>query len=153
LEFAKTIDMEPQALDRLLAGDLLITVALARKLANSVGATVEFWLARDGQYRDDLSRIETNEWATGLPITQMVELGWIASPSDWKARLEPCLGFFDVDDLGEWRRRYEPILQGAHFRSSNVFREDPLAILAWLRQGEIAVSAATRQTSKWSAKD
>lgn len=133
---AETMDVTLDAVHGLLTGQTPVTVGLARKLALHVGSTVEFWLTRDVQYREDMNRVEINRWAASLPIKQMVSLGWIGKSSDWKERLSACLQFFDVSNYAEWQGRYQPILRSAYFRLSPAYAKEP-AILAWLRQGEI----------------
>ena len=142
-QLATRLQVSPQVLDGLLSGATPITVGLARRLAEAVGATVEFWLVRDAQYREDLRRVECDKWTETLPISQMVSMGWIAKPSDWKERITACLNFFKLEDLREWDRRSEPILHSAYFRSSATGTKNLASVLAWMRQGEIVTSGQT----------
>lgn len=148
MRLAEALQIDMTAVEELISGRAQMTVGLARKLADHVGATVEFWLMRDAQYREDIVRSEGDKWAGDLPIKHMESLGWITSPGDWKARLNSCLQFFEVCDLRDWQARYQPILQGSHFRSSSASRQNPGAVLAWLRQGEIVTS--DRQKIPWN---
>lgn len=135
--FAVSIGLDPSYLPELLAGSEPISIDLARRIVNSIGGSVEFWLARDGQYRDNLSRIEADDWATNFPIVQMASLGWIDRPNDWQSQIEVCFDFFNVNDLQEWRTRYGSILENAKLRTSNKVTSNPSAVAAWLRQAEI----------------
>jgi HTH-type transcriptional regulator/antitoxin HigA len=139
-DLADLIDLPQPTVDALLDGRLPITDDLAHALAQKVGSTVQFWLAREAQYRADLSRVEADAWATRLPVQNMVQMGWIPKPRDWKSRLTECLHFFGISDVRNWAESSRPTLQSAYFRYAQTATADPNTVLAWLRQGEIVTS-------------
>lgn len=149
--FAEELQIDVATAEELISGLTPMTVGLARKLTHHLGATVEFWLMRDAQYREDIVRCEGDKWAADLPIKHMESLGWITSPGDWKERLESCLRFFGVRDFRDWQVRYQSILQGSHFRSSSAARQNSGAVLTWLRQGEIITSGL--QKNSWNSEN
>jgi HTH-type transcriptional regulator / antitoxin HigA len=138
--FAEVLQIDVEAVEELISGRTPMTVGLARKLSDHLGATVEFWLTRDVQFREDIVRSEGDKWAADLPLKHMESLGWITSSDDWKGRLRSCLQFFAARDFRDWQAKYQPILQGSHFRFPSTTRQNPAAVLAWLRQGEIVTS-------------
>lgn len=140
-EFAESIGLPHGKLSGLLLGSETISIDLARKISTSIGGSVEFWLTRDGQYHDDLSRLEADEWANSLPVSQMSSLGWIARPRDWQEQITSCLEFFDVSDLSEWQRRYGSVVDQARFRSSDRNEIDARTTAAWLRRAELEASS------------
>ena len=76
----------------LLRGRSTITIAIARRLAGSLGGSVEFWMSRDYQYRENSSRVEEVErtWLRQLLLGDMVKFGWLSPcplPSDEAGRL------------------------------------------------------------------
>ena len=146
---AEEIGVEKSAIEGLLTGDLRITVALARLLSESVGASVEFWLSRDAYYREDLERAAADRWASAFPVRQMASLGWIPSPSDWKEQLEICREFFNVSSLHDWEVRTKPILTAAYFRTAETESQRSMGVLAWLRQAEIV--AEPQAIGQWQA--
>src|SRR6266705_1211284 len=109
-EFAKQLGTSIQVANRLLDGKEMITVDIARRLSRLIGASVEFWVSRDCQYRDDLTRVETDQWLGDLPVQSMTNFGWIAPERDWASRVNACLSFFGVEDVEAWRSTYEPML-------------------------------------------
>ena len=129
--FAKAIGLPLPRLTGLLSGGEMISIDLARRIADSIGGSVEFWLARDGQYREDLSRVEADGWAQSMPTSQMAAFGWIHRPMDWKEQITSCLGFFDVRDVTEWRNTYGMMLERARFRVSDRARVDVSATAVW----------------------
>lgn len=138
-EFAYRIGESADMVARLLDGRQEITVDLARRLATTLGASREFWINRDCQYREDLVRVATDEWLRELPFAQMTEYGWLDDPGeDWASRVDECLSFFDVNDVEAWRSTYEPLLADARMRISLTHPSSNAAVAAWLRQ-------ATRQ--------
>lgn len=146
-DFARTLNVDVEYVNRLILGSESITLGVARKLASSIGSTPEFWMTRDLQYQDSLDILRNNEWVSRLPISQMVKQGWIRNPVDWKDRLSTCLDYFGVQDINEWDQRYGGKLQ-ALFRASSAFEKDAGAVSAWLRQGEIL--AAATDVAAWN---
>jgi HTH-type transcriptional regulator/antitoxin HigA len=135
--FAEAIGIPISHVPALLGGEERISIALARRISSTIGGSVEFWLTRDGQYRDDLALVDADRWAESLPTAQMVQLGWIDMPVDWQDRISACLRFFDVRDLNEWKHTYGSMLDGARFRVSEKTASDTRAAAAWLRKAEI----------------
>lgn len=135
-DFARSIDFPIQRIGDLLDGTESLSIDLARSLADTLGGSVEFWITRDGQYRDDLARVAADQWAKDLPLTQMAQLGWIDKPRDWHEGIQTSLKFFGVPDVDGWRRQYLSHVAGAKFRASPSLPVDRNAVTAWLRKGE-----------------
>ena len=85
--FAESIGLPGPRLQGLLSGSETISIELARRISSSIGGSVEFWLTRDGHYRDDLARVEADRWAQSLPISQMAEFGWIDRSTGWQTQI------------------------------------------------------------------
>jgi hypothetical protein len=130
------MDLPIGRLNPILAGTEPISIEIARRLSNTLGGTVGFWIARDGQYREDLARVEADRWAQTLPVNDMAEYGWIDKPADWTDRIEVALRFFDVPDLNAWNAAYLSPVRAALLRAS--FGEPPRdgSLAVWLRQAE-----------------
>jgi HTH-type transcriptional regulator / antitoxin HigA len=146
-QFARMVDLSHDRLQQLLAGEFPISISLARRLSRAIGGTIEFWITRDGQYRDDLARVEADRWAQTLPLREMAALGWIERPVDWHDRLAQCLAFFGVPDVRGWASRYGDLVENSYFRASTAFPMDAGAVAAWLRRGEI--EAESLETAAW----
>jgi HTH-type transcriptional regulator/antitoxin HigA len=127
----------------LLQGRATITIRVARRLERVLGASVEFWMSRDFQYREDTSRLHAVDegWLAELPLGDMIRFGWlkpIPHPSD---EMSACLRFFNVPNVQAWRQEYEKVSEMVAFRTSPSFDSRPAAVAAWLRQGEIESEA------------
>jgi hypothetical protein len=136
VSFANSIGLELPRLPELLAGSEPISIDLARRIVESIGGSVEFWLTRDGQYRDNLANIEADSWAKEFPTSQMTSWGWIDKPVDWQAQIETYLDFFNVGSLSQWQASYGSLLETANFRTTDKVPTNPNAVIAWLRQAE-----------------
>jgi HTH-type transcriptional regulator / antitoxin HigA len=148
-EFADYLGTSVQVASGLLDGRETITVGIARRLSRVIGASAEFWVNRDCQYRDDLIRVETDRWLDDVPIREMTTFGWISPRSDWGSRAEECLSFFGVQDVEEWRRTYEPMLTVSRMRISPAVPARRAAVAAWLRKATIEAEATA--TEPWNA--
>jgi HTH-type transcriptional regulator/antitoxin HigA len=147
--FAQRLGTSTELAQGLLDGEQVITIKIARRLAQVVGASVEFWVSRDCQYRDDLVRIETDRWLGELPVREMARFGWITPEADWSSQVDECLAFFGVDDLESWRSTYEPILDDSRMRISEVAPASAPAVAAWLRKATREADSVT--LAPWSS--
>lgn len=139
--FAEALALSNDELDALLQGDIPLTIKLAGDLSSTIGGSIEFWMARDGQYHADRSRVVADEWAQRMPIREMASLGWIsADVDDWVERIEACLRFFDVETAEAWEKDHHALAERTRFRSSRALDADEFAVAAWLRQCEIELS-------------
>ncbi len=152
-EFTERMGHTREAMEDLLHGRATITIAMARKLEKVIGASLEFWMSRDFQYREDTAKLrqaEEETWIGELPIGDMIKFGWLAPVPHPSDEVAACLRFFDVPSVGAWRNRYAGVQEMAAFRTSPSFDSRPAAVAAWLRQGEIEAEAI--DCSPWDAK-
>jgi HTH-type transcriptional regulator/antitoxin HigA len=125
-------------MERLIQGKDEITEEISKKLASHLGASVNFWLRREIQYREDLVRlrqVEESSWLKMLPIADMVKLGWITHAMS--KSVSSLLSYFSVGSISEWHHKYEAEMAQVSFRTSSSFKQQPASVAAWLRQGEI----------------
>jgi HTH-type transcriptional regulator/antitoxin HigA len=142
-DFANRIGETIEHAEDLLNGRATITIGLARKLERALGASVQFWMSRDFQYREDSSRLDALDdgWLAELPIGDMIKFRWLRPVPRPSEEVEACLRFFDVPTIKAWRQKYANVQAIATFRTSSSFDSRPAAIAAWLRQGEIESDA------------
>lgn len=140
-EFAGQVGLQQTEVERLLAGDLSITVGLARRLAEVVGASATFWLTREAQYLEDRARVEADRWSQELPLGQMASFGWVEEPRTWQERISVCLDFFDVADVETWEARYDRQVVSTHYRTSPSYDLELPAATVWFRAAERVVDA------------
>ncbi|MCP3962155.1 MAG: ImmA/IrrE family metallo-endopeptidase [bacterium] len=150
-EFAQRIGHTTQDTTDLLQGRATITIGVARRLERALGASVEFWMSRDYQYRQDIGGLyaDEKEWLAEFPIGDMIKFGWIDPVPRPSEEADACLRFFDVPSIAAWRKAYAGIEKTLAFRTSPSFDSRPGSVLAWLRQGEI--EAKKIQCEAWNA--
>lgn len=149
--FAKQLEQSLEDTLDLLKGRIAITIDLARRLECVVGASVEFWMSRDYQYRSSIARMSKidHEWLSELPIGDMVRFGWLNPKPNAFEEMEACLKFFDVRSVPEWHQRYKSVEQNIAFRTSRSFESRPAAVVAWLREGDL--QATSIDCALWNA--
>lgn len=156
VEFAQRIGHTPEDAKDLLQGRATITIAIARRLGRVLGASVEFWMSRDFQYRQDIARLRLvheeahEEWLVELPVGDMIKLGWLTPVPHPSDEVTACLRFFNVPSVAAWRESYAGLLQMAAFRTSPSFDSRPAAVAAWFRKGEI--EAESIDCGPWDAE-
>ena len=151
-DFARATNQSVSDARAVLDGSRPITVALAQELVHLIGGSVEFWIARDFQFRHDAERLrlEVDKWVSDLPLRDMTNFGWISGrPGGTGAAAEACLRFFGVSSVRAWHRHYSGLANMAAFRTSSSLRSTRGAVAAWLRRGEI--EAAAIECEPWNA--
>ena len=148
-EFAQRMGETHDQVRELLEGRAAITIAVARRLEQVLGASVEFWMSRDFQYRQDVARIHKTdeEWLRELPIGDMIKFGWLSPVPHPSEEMAACLRFFGVPNVSAWRQDYAKVREMVAFRTSPSFDSRPGSVAAWLRQGEI--ESETIDCSPW----
>jgi Zn-dependent peptidase ImmA (M78 family) len=148
--FADKMDCTVEQIRGLLHGYTSITVEIADKLEKSLGASSEFWINREFQFRDSTMRLkqfEEEKWLSELPLKDMIKYGWIENAEN---QIKSCLEYFNVPDVWTWRRKYGEVTALTAFRKSATIKSQPAAISAWLRQGEI--QSELHVNKPWNAK-
>jgi plasmid maintenance system antidote protein VapI len=157
LEFAQRMGHTLKLANKLLKSRVPISNETAQKLELVLGATADFWMARDTQYRgtiahvsSDVERTAQETWLKELPVKDMLQHGWLNQALFAVNPALACLRFFGVADVQAWRATYRNVLQMAAFRTSPTFRSQPGSVAAWLRQGEIESSSL--ECKAWDAR-
>ncbi len=138
-KFAKDIGQSIEEAIDLIQGRSTITIRTARELERVLGASVQFWMARDFRYREDVKRLRSADeaWLSELPLGDMIKFGWLTPTPKPSEEMAACLRFFNVPDVAAWGRRYAFLHGAVPFRTSVSFESRAAAVAAWLRQAEI----------------
>ena len=149
-EFAGMMGLSTEDTDHLLRGRSSVTMMVARKLVEVVGASVEFWMHRDFLYRQDIERVfgTETEWLAELPLGDMIKFGWLRPVPHPTEELAACLDFFDVSSVLAWHQKYQTLQTMTAFRTSRSFDNRPASVAAWLRQGEL--EADSIECDRWN---
>ncbi len=130
----------------LIKARVAISPDAAERLSKVFGTTVEFWLAREAQYRAAVQRRESLEarraetpWLKEIPVSWMVKQKLVRKASSKPEQVEECLGFFGVASLDAWRNTCTSPL--AAFRASTNAAAREGAVAAWLCAAEREAAA------------
>jgi len=149
--FADTIGKPASFVKCLISGKEEITSAIALQLSKALGASADFWLRREFQYREDLIRLQQVDeaaWLKLLPIRDMIKFGWLKSEAS--KNVQALLQYFGVQSINEWHFKYQAEMAQVSFRTSTKQKQQPGAVAAWLRQGE--VQTETLACKDWNPK-
>lgn len=143
---ARDIGYDLNGIKSLFNGSLKIGELLAHKLAEVIGPDAEFWLAREQQYREDVSRIyrkttkTEDSWLADLPIKSMQTFGWIPDSDSKSKKVIDCLDYFGIPDISAWKDVSAEFTRETRFRTSQTFDQEVGATAAWVRFGESKAS-------------
>ncbi|HTD24518.1 MAG TPA: ImmA/IrrE family metallo-endopeptidase [Terriglobales bacterium] len=147
-EFAQRMGYSAKQVSELLKGRTTISFETACRLELVLGATADFWIAREAQYSGTVAHAQNKvkftgqeSWLSELPLKDMRRYGWLAPDLSVSDPVTACLRFFGVADVQAWRATYHNLLEMAAFRTSPTFHSQPGALAAWMRQGEIESAA------------
>lgn len=126
----------------LMRGRAQISFDTASKLALVLhGASADFWIARESQYRASILRRErldelegSTAWLSTLPLADMLKLKWVRRFSHMGEQVEECLRYFAVASTDAWEKVWDAPL--AAFRASAKVEMKFGSVAAWLRHGE-----------------
>ncbi|MBI6703294.1 ImmA/IrrE family metallo-endopeptidase [Pseudomonas viridiflava] len=139
---AEHIGYDAKNISALFNGREEISERLAQRLAAAIGPDAEFWLNREKQYRDDVSRIYRNtskaedNWLAELPIKSMQSFGWIPTSDSKSKKVIDCLDYFGISDISAWKDVSAEFTKEVRFRTSQTFDQEVGATAAWVRFGE-----------------
>jgi plasmid maintenance system antidote protein VapI len=143
---ADNIGYDLDGIKALFNGSHEINEHLAHKLAEAIGPDADFWLAREQQYREDVSRIyrktskTEDSWLADLPIKSMQAFGWISNSESKSKKVIDCLDYFGIPDISAWKDISAQFSKETRFRTSQTFDQEIGATAAWVRFGESKAS-------------
>jgi HTH-type transcriptional regulator / antitoxin HigA len=136
-ELAERTGRSKKHINEIVQGKAPITAETALQLELVLGVSARFWLDREQRYRESIARRDEEasltavvDWLKQVPVKDMVRLGWIERYQQPIDQLRAVLRFFGIAAPDQWEKIT------ASFRKSPAFESDPMAISAWLRQGE-----------------
>jgi Zn-dependent peptidase ImmA (M78 family) len=125
-----------------LNGFSKLTSNIAERLEQTFGVSKSFWLNREENYFQSLEHQanECESWFEELPISDLVNRGYLTKRATKPHRIAECLAFFDSKAIDEWESIYKSRVENVAFRTSSSFDSSPLAVTTWLRLAELSCS-------------
>jgi len=140
-ELAERAGRPLKTINEIVQGKAAITADTALQLERVTGVNASFWNNAQRNYETFLARqAEAGalrkgvEWLRSFPIQPLWKLGWVPKVDDPIEQLRALLGFFGVAGVEEWRQLWQQ--PEVAFRKSRAFDAHPMAVAAWLREGE-----------------
>jgi len=141
-ELAERTGRPRKTINEIIKGKAAIMPETALQFERVLGTPAGFWNNLERNYQETQAR--TNEqrrlqgqinWLKKMPVNALIKMGWAKKHSDKVQQLQDVLNFFGVASPEQWETRW----MGAQvsYRTSKVFQNDPYAIAAWLRMGEL----------------
>lgn len=156
IDLADMLGIRSEDAESLIVGNYEINEHIAKSLSQHFGASQDFWIAREKQYRaltvrgmsSAPSELPEREWLRCLPVADMMKYGWIPQSRTVQEKAAACLAFFGVSSIKEWHEVHRASLAVAAFRTTASFDTNNVSVSAWLRMGEI--EAEQIECEKWN---
>lgn len=141
-ELSERTGRPKKTINEIIKGKAAITPETALQLERVLGVPASFWNNLERNYQESLARINEQRslqrqitWLKKLPMNELIKKGWVKKQENEVQQLQEILNFFGVASPDQWETRW----MGAQvsYRTSKVFSNDPYAIAAWLRMGEL----------------
>lgn len=143
-ELAERMGKTTSKINDIISGKEPVTVATALQLEKVLRIEAKFWLNREMQFREKLSRLdqedaleECKEWLRVQPIKELKKCGYLKSNHLDTKMVEECLQFYGVVSPVQWESLYLTHYVSANFRKSHMHQTELGSMAAWLRIGEI----------------
>jgi addiction module HigA family antidote len=141
-ELSERTGRPKKTINEIIKGKAPITPDTALQLERVLGISAAFWNNLEKYYRETLARLAEQErlkeqvaWLDELPVKELVKMGWIRPFKEKVSQLQEALGFFGVASPECWREMW--LGANVAYRTSQLFANDPGAVSAWLRRGEL----------------
>jgi len=143
-ELAERMGRPKEKINDIIKGREPITTDTAYQLEKVLSIPASFWLNRENEYRQELYELEQQEalkkqkdWAVQFPLRELKKMGFLPDLRNTEKLVEPLLKFFGIASPEEWNRIYVDKEVSVAFRVSLAHTQNPKALSAWLRIGEL----------------
>ena len=143
-ELAERMGRPKEKVNDIIKGREPITTDTAYQLEKVLDIPASFWMSRENEYRQELYELEQQEalenqkeWAARFPLLNLKKMGFLPDIRSRARLVEPLLKFFGVASPEEWNRIYVDKEVSVAFRVSLAHTQNPEALSAWLRIGEL----------------
>ena len=148
-EFARRAGLSTKHVHQLLKGEVSLTEETAHLIERVTGVPGRIWLRLESNYRSRLVALAEREvlhgaadWVRSLPVSDLVERGWIAGSTDAPSLAQELLSFFGVASVDIWKSIWRERLQVEWLRTGGRGQTDETALATWLRTGELLAQRA-----------
>ncbi|MFZ1610410.1 MAG: HigA family addiction module antitoxin [Chitinophagales bacterium] len=156
-EFALRTGKPEKTIIAVLNGKSSITPDMAVQFENVTKIPANFWMNHQRSYDEFIAREkrqtviqEAVAWARQFPLADMIKKGWLPQVATIEEKTMEMLAFFGFSNHTAWEDYYCKQELKVAFRISLSSTNEPFAISAWLRKGEL--QAAELEANEYSEK-
>ena len=156
-EFSLRTGKPEKTIIAVLKGKSAITPDMAVRFEGVTKIPAHFWMNHQRSYDEFIVREkrkvtieEAVPWAKHFPLTDMINKGWLPQVSSIQEKTMELLAFFGFSNHKAWEEYYFKQQLKVAFRISLSQIQEPYAISAWLRKGEL--QAAELEANDYSEK-
>ena len=143
-EFAIRTGKPEKTIIAVIKGDSSLTPDMAVQFESVTRIPAHFWINSQRHYDEFVARekrkeiiTQSIEWARLFPVSYMTKKGWLHSFSSIEEKTSELLSFFSMSSPAAWKDYYFNQELKVSFRISLAHTNEPYAISAWLRKGEL----------------
>jgi HTH-type transcriptional regulator / antitoxin HigA len=156
-EFSIRTGKPEKTISAILKGKSSLTPDMAVQFEKVLNIPARFWLQRQYQYNEYIARIKEFSnikkeipYLNKFPIIDMIRLNWISDIKNNNELVLQLLVFFGLASFKNWENYYLKKKLKVNFRISLKHENNPYAVSAWLRKGEL--QALEMKSEKYSIK-
>ena len=156
-EFALRAGKPEKTIIAVLKGDSSITSDMAIQFENVTKIPANFWMNQQRSYDEFFAREKRKAviqdalaWAKQFPLADLIKKGWLPQVNTIEEKTMEMLAFFGFSNHKAWEEYYFKQQLKVAFRISLAQTNEPYAISAWLRKGEL--QAAELEANDYSEK-
>ena len=143
-EFSLRTDKPEKTIIAVMNGKSSITPDMAVRFEGVTKIPAHFWMNHQRSYDEFIVREkrkvtieEAVPWAKHFPLTDMINKGWLPQVSSIQEKTMELLAFFGFSNHKAWEEYYFKQQLKVAFRISLSQIQEPYALSAWLRKGEL----------------
>jgi HTH-type transcriptional regulator/antitoxin HigA len=156
-EFALRTGKPEKTIIAILKGESSITTDMAVQFENVTKIPANFWMNHQRGYDEFVAREKRQEvieeavaWSRQFPLADLIKKRWLPPVSTIQEKTTAMLDFFGFSNHTAWENYYFKQQLKVAFRISLAQTNEPYAISAWLRKGEL--QAAELEANDYSEK-
>ena len=156
-EFAIRTCKPEKTVIAVLRGTSAITQEMAIKFENVTKIPARFWLRSQSSYDEFKTREKLNknvkhaaDWTKKFPYSEMAKMNWVKPTKILEEKTTNLFSYFAISSNEAWDNLYMKSKLKVAAYASLKYTQEPHAISAWLRQGEM--QAEKMQTPPFNPK-
>jgi len=143
-EFAIRTGKPEKTIFAIIKGESSITADMAVLFESVTKIPAHFWMNSQRAYDEYMAREKRKEiialaiaWAKQFPLNEMIKKTWIPTCNSMEEKTMELLSFFSFSSPEAWENYYLKQELKVAFSISLAYTNEPFAISAWLRKGEL----------------